>query len=942
MENKHIVVRGARENNLKNIDIDIPKKKMVVITGLSGSGKSSLAFDTIFAEGQRRYVESLSAYARQFLGGNEKPDVDSIDGLSPAVSIDQKTTSHNPRSTVGTVTELYDYIRLLFARIGQPFCINGHGLIKAQTPKQIVDKIFTLKAKSRLVILSPVIKLEKGTHVNVLENLRKEGYLRVRINGDVVSLDDKIDLEKRKAHNIEVVIDRVVLNNDHATRSRISDAVEIALTLSKGTVIIDPVDKDEMLFSENHSCDTCGFSIPELEPRLFSFNSPVGACTGCKGIGKKLEADSNLIMPYKEVSLEHGAVKSITRYSIEWQSMMALCREYNIPTDVPVGDLKQKDIDILMHGSTHRVSYKIKSSSGRSSDMYSYIEGIGDLLERRFLETSSNRAREEYRKYMSNKNCPKCKGKRLNEYALCVKIDKKNINEITDFAIEDAINFFLDIDLNEDQKKIGKLAMKEIIDRLSFLDNVGLGYLNLSRNASSLSGGESQRIRLATQIGSQLTDVLYVLDEPSIGLHPRDNAKLIQTLRSMRDLGNSVLIVEHDEETMLASDWLIDIGPKAGLHGGEVMAQGTPEEVMANPNSITGQYLSGKMEIPVPKTRRGGNGKVLEIKGCESNNLQNINVRFPLGKFISVTGVSGSGKSTLLNDTLYVAINNLRGAGEVKVPGKHTELNGITHVDKVVNISQDPIGRTPRSNPATYIGAFDDIRDIFSEIPESKARGYQKGRFSFNVKGGRCEACGGDGVKKIEMHFLPDVYVTCDECEGKRYNEETLQIRFKTQNISQVLGMTCEDALEFFKNFPKLKRKLQAMNDVGLGYIRLGQPATQLSGGEAQRVKLAKYLQKRPTGKSIFMLDEPTTGLHVHDVAKLIEVLNAIVLNGDTVICIEHNLDVMKVSDHIIDLGPGGGAGGGKIVATGTPEQVAKVPGSYTAEFLAKVLNKNK
>lgn len=937
-----IVIKGARENNLKNIDLTIPKNKFVVITGLSGSGKSSLAFDTIYAEGQRRYLESLSSYARQFLGGNEKPDVDSIDGLSPAISIDQKTTSHNPRSTVGTVTEIYDYLRLLYARIGKPYCVNGHGIISTLTIKQIVEKVFEFESGSKIQILSPIVKQEKGTFKNKLDELKRLGYLRLRIDGNLVSLDDDIELDKNKKHNIEIIVDRIVLNKDNVTRSRIYESVEKAIKEAKGNVVILVEDK-EYQFSQNHACDTCGFSIPELEPRFFSFNSPIGACKYCNGLGFTYEPDIEKIFADKSLSVNQGGVSffknCLEKPTYDFLKLKALLEHYDISLTTPIKDLKSDEINKILFGSDEEISYVLETQEKRRHEFYGYIEGVYDLIKRRYHETSSEMAREFYSKFMSNISCKACNGQRLSKEALCVKIGGENIIDLTEKNIGKLIDFFINLTLDENDKKIAQLAFNEIINRLSFLENVGLNYLTLSRTASTLSGGESQRIRLATQIGSSLTGVLYVLDEPSIGLHQKDNEKLINTLKKMRDLGNTLIVVEHDEDTMMASDYLIDIGPKAGEYGGEVVACGTVDEVMKNTKSITGQYLSKKLNIKVPSNRRSGNGKVVELYGASGNNLKKVDIKIPLGKLIAITGVSGSGKSTLINETFIKGMEKQL-TNPFVVPAPFKSIKNAHFVDKIVQVSQDPIGRTPRSNPATYVSVFDDIRDLFARTKEAKARGYEKGRFSFNIKGGRCENCQGDGLIKIEMHFLPDVFVKCSECGGRKYNDETLEVLYKGKSIYDVLEMSVAEAVEFFYEIPEIKRKLDLMCDVGLDYLKLGTSSTHLSGGEAQRIKLAKYLQKKPTGKTIYVLDEPTTGLHIHDIAKLIEVLNRIVNNGDTVIVVEHNLDLIKMADYIIDLGPDGGENGGQVVATGTPEQIVnKKDKSYTGQFLEKFLN---
>ena len=942
MEQDKIRVKGARENNLKNIDIEIPRNKLVIMTGLSGSGKTSLAFDTIYAEGQRRYVESLSAYARQFLGNADKPDVDSIEGLSPAIAIDQKTTSHNPRSTVGTVTEIYDYLRLLYARIGVPYCPE-HGVpIVAQTIKQMTDTIDEYEDGAKLQILAPVVKNKKGTHKDLFARLQKEGYVRARVNGETRLLEDNIELDKNKRHNIEVIIDRIIKREGYT--SRLADSLETALNLSDGEAIVQNLTTNtEELFSSNYSCPICGFSVPKLEPRLFSFNSPLGACPDCKGLGLKNEVDEDLIIPDKNLSINQGGIRyfktAVGTERIEWQRFLILCEKYKIDLDKPLKDFTKNEMEIIMIGSREPITYTITSSSGNVSKTTKVIEGVKTLIQRRYEETRSSWSKEWYESFTSEHVCPTCHGKRLTDEVLSVRVGGLNIAELTDLSIRDALTFFSQLELTPTQATIAELILKEIKDRLGFLNDVGLGYLCLSRTAAGLSGGEAQRIRLATQIGSHLTGVLYVLDEPSIGLHQRDNDKLIHTLQQIRDLGNSVLVVEHDEDTMKASDYIIDIGPGAGVHGGQVVAAGTPDEIMKDENSITGQYLSGRLKIEVPKKRRKGNGKFITVKGAKENNLKNINVKFPLGTYTVVTGVSGSGKSSLVNEILCKGIQATLSKTKIK-PGAHRAIEGLENCDKVINVSQDPIGRTPRSNPVTYTGVFDDIRDLFAKTQEAKMRGYDKSRFSFNVKGGRCEACQGDGVKRISMHFLPDVYVPCEECEGKRYNRETLEVKYKDKSIYDVLEMTVEDACEFFASLPKIATKLQTLKEVGLGYVKLGQSATTLSGGEAQRVKLATELQRKSTGKTVYILDEPSTGLHSHDVAKLIDVLQKIVDQGDTVIIIEHNLDMIKVADYIIDLGPEGGDEGGTIVATGTPEKVAKCPESYTGQFLKPLLEK--
>ena len=939
MEDK-LIIRGARENNLKNINIDIPKNKLVIMTGLSGSGKTSLAFDTIYAEGQRRYVESLSAYARQFLGNMEKPDVDSIEGLSPAIAIDQKTTSNNPRSTVGTVTEIYDYLRLLYARVGKAYCPKHDVVIESQTIKQMADTIDQYADGDRLMVVARVVKRKKGTFKDYFADLLKDGYLRVVVDGQNYMLDEEIELDKNKKHDIDVVIDRIIKKEGY--RSRLVDSLEVGLKLTGGEVIVQNLTtKTEELFSEHLACPICGFSVPKLEPRLFSFNNPLGACPDCRGLGIKNEVDDDLLIPDWNKSINEGGLRyfktAVGTNRIEWQRFLILCKKYKIDLDKPLKDFTKQELSYILDGSREPISYEIVSDSGNVSRTTKFIEGVRTLIARRYEETTSKWSKEWYASFMSEHTCPTCKGRRLNDQVLSVRVGGLNIAEFTEQSIEDALHFIQNIKLTDYEMNIARLVVKEINDRLTFLNNVGLGYLTLARRAGGLSGGEAQRIRLATQIGTRLTGVLYVLDEPSIGLHQRDNEKLIKSLQDIRDLGNSVLVVEHDEDTMRASDFIVDIGPGAGVHGGQVICAGTPEEVMNCKDSITGQYLSGKRKIEVPKKRRKGNGLFIEVKGAKEHNLKNINVKFPLGKFNVVTGVSGSGKSTLVNDILGKSLMRYVYQSKER-PGLHKEILGIENIDKVIEVSQDPIGRTPRSNPVTYTGVFDDIRDLFAQTNEAKMRGYDKGRFSFNVKGGRCEACQGDGLKKISMHFLPDVYVPCEQCEGKRYNEETLQVTYKDKNIYDVLEMTVEEALDFFDNLPKIRNKIQTLYDVGLGYIKLGQSATTLSGGEAQRVKLASELQKKSTGKTVYILDEPTTGLHSHDVARLIDVLQRIVDQGDTIIVIEHNLDVIKVADHIIDLGPEGGAGGGTIVVTGTPEKVAKCEKSYTGQFLKSML----
>ena len=932
-----IIIKGARENNLKNVDLELPKNKLIVMTGVSGSGKSSLAFDTIYAEGQRRYVESLSAYARQFLGGTEKPDVDSIEGLSPSISIDQKTTSKNPRSTVGTVTEIYDYLRLLFARIGIPYCPEHHIPISSQTVDEIVDKVLENEIGTKLIIMAPVAHGEKGTHKDLLEDLRKEGYVRVRVNGEMLDLSEEITLEKNKKDNIDVIIDRIVLKD--GIRSRLSESIEQAIKLSKGKVVIDYVGNKEVIYSENFACPYCDFSLPELEPRMFSFNAPFCSCPDCKGLGVKLKMDPDLVVPDTTKSLNNGAIKTLTDdpEALDFKRLECLCKHYKIDMNKSWNKLSKKEQNYILYGSDEIIHFQYHSKSGNLYNQKDFYEGIINNLERRYMETSSTWIRDWLENYMLETICETCHGARLQDNVLSVLVGGKNIYEVTCMSIKQLIPFFENLKLTKSQKEISGLLVKEILSRLTFLKNVGLEYLTLSRSAGTLSGGEAQRIRLATQIGSKLTGVLYVLDEPSIGLHQKDNEKLIKSLLEMRDLGNTLIVVEHDTDTMLASDFLVDVGPGAGDHGGEIIAAGTPDEVMKNENSITGRYLSGKEKIEVPTTRRKGTKKFIEIKGASENNLKNINVKFPLGTFTCVTGVSGSGKSTLVNQILCNAAYQKIYNSKVK-PGKHKKITGLEEIDKVVEISQNPIGRTPRSNPATYTGVFDEIRDLFTTTKEAKMYGFEKDRFSFNVKGGRCEACRGDGVKKIEMHFLPDVYIPCEVCHGTRYNSETLRIKYKDKNIAEVLDMRVSEALEFFENVPKIKSKLQVLEDVGIGYIKLGQSATTLSGGEAGRVKLAKELQKKPTGKTLYIMDEPTTGLHSADIKRLLAIIQKIVDNKDTVIVIEHNLDVVKCADYIIDLGPTGGDGGGEVIATGTPEEIAKVKESATGEFLKKML----
>lgn len=939
MARDKIFIKGARVNNLKNIDVEIPRDKMVVITGLSGSGKSSLAFDTIYAEGQRRYVESLSAYARQFLGQMDKPDVDYIEGLSPAISIDQKTTSRNPRSTVGTVTEIYDYLRLLYARIGQPHCPQCGQPITQQTVDQIVDQLISLPAGTKIQVLSPLVRGRKGEYTKTFEDIRKNGYVRVRVDGEQRDLAEEIKLDKNKKHTIEVVVDRIIIKPE--VQKRLADSVELAMGQSGGIVVIDVVDKEMLTFSQNFACTDCGISFEEITPRMFSFNNPYGACSSCGGLGYKMEIDPDLVIPDQNKTIMGGAIVPWSRNmsGYYFQMLKAVGKEYGFDLNTPIKKLKPDHLKVILYGSgDHKIDFNfVNESESRMHKFSTAFEGVINNLVRRYRESPSEYIREEIEQYMANNPCPDCFGARLKPESLSVYIGQKNINDVTAMSISDTRRFFDKLQLTEREMMIARQVLKEIKERLGFLINVGLDYLTLNRAAGTLSGGESQRIRLATQIGSSLMGVLYILDEPSIGLHQRDNQRLIATLENLRDLGNTLIVVEHDEETMLAADHIIDIGPGAGAHGGEVVATGTLEEIKKVDRSITGQYLSGKKQVPVPEIRRKPNGKWLEITGANENNLKNINVKIPLGVFNCVTGVSGSGKSTLINEILHKRLAGELHGAKAK-PGAHKNIKGINHLDKVIDIDQSPIGRTPRSNPATYTGVFDAIRELFAQTPEAKTRGYKPGRFSFNVRGGRCEACRGDGIIKIEMHFLPDVYVPCEVCKGKRYNRETLEVRYKGKNIAQVLDMIVDEAVEFFKNIPKIHRKLQTLQDVGLGYIRLGQPATTLSGGEAQRVKLATELSRRSNGKTLYILDEPTTGLHIYDIHKLLGVLERLVEAGDTVLVIEHNLDVIKSADYLIDLGPEGGDKGGQVLATGTPEEVAAVEQSYTGQFLVKLL----
>lgn len=938
MANDKIIIRGARAHNLKNIDITIPRDQLVVVTGLSGSGKSSLAFDTLYAEGQRRYVESLSAYARQFLGQMDKPDVDSIDGLSPAISIDQKTTSKNPRSTVGTVTEINDYLRLLYARIGHPICPNDGIEISSQTVEQMVNQVLDLPEKSRIQILAPLIKQKKGQHKKVFEMVQKEGYVRVRVNGELYDISEVPELDKNKKHDIAIVVDRIVVKD--GIRSRVFDSLENALRLANGYALVDVIGQEELLFSEHYACPYCGFTVGELEPRLFSFNAPFGACSECDGLGIKLEVDLDLVVPDQSKSLKQGAIVPWNPISSQYypQMLEQACQEFNIDIKTPFEELPEEQKELILYGSNgDTFHFHYENDFGGVRDVEVPFEGVLTNIKRRYHETNSDFTREQMRLYMTELTCKACHGYRLNPQALSVQVNQQHIGEVSAKAIGQVLDFIDHLTLTEQERAIARPIVKEIHDRLSFLQNVGLDYLTLGRSSGSLSGGEAQRIRLATQIGSNLSGVLYILDEPSIGLHQRDNDRLIQSLKKMRDLGNTLIVVEHDEDTMRAADYLIDIGPGAGHAGGQIVAAGTPTEVAENPDSLTGQYLSGKRVIPVPKERRSGNGQAIKITGANENNLKNVSVEFPLGTFTAVTGVSGSGKSTLVNEILKKALAQKINRNSEK-PGKFKKLTGYKHIERLIDIDQSPIGRTPRSNPATYTSVFDDVRDLFASTNEAKVRGYKKGRFSFNVKGGRCEACKGDGIIKIEMHFLPDVYVPCEICQGKRYNSETLEVRYKGKNIAEILDLTVEDAVEFFKAIPKIQRKLQTIVDVGLGYVTLGQPATTLSGGEAQRMKLASELHKKSHGKSLYILDEPTTGLHTEDIAKLLVVLERLVDQGNTVLVIEHNLDVIKTADHLIDIGPEGGDGGGTILATGTPEALAKVEESYTGQYLKKVL----
>ncbi|ABG86546.1 excinuclease ABC subunit UvrA [Clostridium perfringens] len=935
-----IIVKGAKVHNLKNVSLEIPRDKLIVFTGLSGSGKSSLAFDTIYAEGQRRYVESLSSYARQFLGQMDKPDVESIEGLSPAISIDQKTTSRNPRSTVGTVTEIYDYLRLLYARVGVPHCPKCGKEITQQSVDQIVDQIMELKERSKIMILAPIIRGRKGTHEKVLENIKKQGFVRARIDGEIYDLtEDQIKLEKNIKHNIEAVVDRIIVKD--GIEGRLTDSIETSLKMAEGLVLVNIIGEEDRLYSEHFACADCGISIDELAPRMFSFNSPFGKCERCDGLGTLMEIDEDLVVPNKDLSIRGGAISTWGDSRMKEESwtycvLKALMEKYNFDLDTPYKDLPKKVQEVLMYGEPEKL--KVTYTKENVTAVYNHsFEGEINNLRRRYMETNSDTMKAEIEKYMSDNPCPKCKGARLKPEALAVTVGGKNIFEFTSMAIREELDFINSIDFSEKDKIISSQIIKEIQSRLSFLINVGLDYLDLARKAGTLSGGEAQRIRLATQIGSQLMGVLYILDEPSIGLHQRDNDRLISTLKQLRDVGNTLIVVEHDEDTMREADYIVDIGPGAGEHGGEIVAKGTLDEIMRNENSLTGKYLTGAKKVKLPEKRRKGNGNFITVKGAKENNLKNVTTKFPLGTLTMVTGVSGSGKSTLVNEILYKGLNKIVNKAK-DLPGKFKEITGYENIDKIIDIDQSPIGRTPRSNPATYTGTFDIIRELFSQTQEAKMRGYKPGRFSFNVKGGRCEACSGDGIIKIEMQFLSDVYVPCEVCKGKRYNRETLEVKYKGKNIADVLNMTVEEALEFFENIPRIKNKLQTLMDVGLGYIRLGQPSTQLSGGEAQRIKLAYELSKRSTGKTLYILDEPTTGLHIHDVNRLVKILQRLVDGGNTVIVIEHNLDMIKCADYIVDLGPEGGDKGGTIIATGTPEKIAETKESYTGKYLKKYL----
>lgn len=941
MKEPSIVVKGARAHNLKSVDIEIPKNKLIVMTGLSGSGKSSLAFDTIYAEGQRRYVESLSAYARQFLGQMDKPDVDTIEGLSPAISIDQKTTSKNPRSIVATVTEIYDYIRLLYARVGKAYCPNHHIEIESQTVQQMTDRILNLEERTKIQLLAPVVSHRKGSHEKLIDDIIKKGYVRVRVDGEITDVNEVPELDKNKNHTIEVVVDRLVVKEGIETR--LADSIETALRLAEGNLVVDVIGDEELKFSENHACPICGFSIGELEPRMFSFNSPFGACPTCDGLGQKLTVDMDLVVPDKNLTLNEGAIVPWEPTSSDFYPTLLkrVCEVYKINMDKPYKKLTDRQKDIIMHGSQGKeIEFTFKQRNGQTRIRTMEFEGVINNINRRYHDSPSEYVREMMSKYMTELPCETCHGQRLSREALSVYVSGHNIGEVINKSIKEALDYYENIELSNQDRTIANQILKEIISRLKFLFNVGLEYLTLNRSSGTLSGGEAQRIRLATQIGSRLSGVLYVLDEPSIGLHQRDNDRLIETLKEMRDLGNTLIVVEHDDDTMRAADYLVDVGPGAGEHGGEIVASGTPKQVMKSKDSLTGQYLSGKKRIDVPEHRREITDRKISVKGARSNNLKNVDVDFPLSTMTVVTGVSGSGKSSLVNQVLYKSLAKEINKSKVK-PGDCDAVEGIDQLERIIDIDQSPIGRTPRSNPATYTGVFDDIRDIFAQTNEAKVRGYSKGRFSFNVKGGRCEACKGDGIIKIEMHFLPDVYVPCEVCDGSRYNRETLEVTYKGKNIADVLRMTAEEATYFFENVPKIHRKLKTLVDVGLGYVTLGQPATTLSGGEAQRVKLASELHKRSTGKSIYILDEPTTGLHVDDIGRLLSVLNTLVENGDTVVIIEHNLDVIKTADHIIDLGPEGGDGGGTIIATGTPEEIAQVDSSYTGQYLKHVLERD-